>query len=93
MSRSSADIATEIADRLLFAALYPEQMCRVTAATYGYDTQQLVLAYGDALVAERQREQRAQRIAPVLRRALIGGLNATAEDALTAAAMKGGQAA
>lgn len=76
MSRSSLDIAIEIADRELFAALYPEQMCRVEAATYHYETKQLVLAYGDALVAERAREQRAERIAPVLGRMLLASLAA-----------------
>jgi len=70
MTRPSIDIAREIADRELFAALYPEQMCTVNAATYHYDTKQLVLAYGDALVAERAREERALVLAPVLRRML-----------------------
>jgi len=70
MTRPSADIAIEIAQRLLFAQEYPAALCQVEAADYHHQTRLLVTAYGDALVAERAREERALVLAPVLRRML-----------------------
>lgn len=75
-ARSSTAIAHEIAQRLLFAQEYPAALCQVEAATYHHETRQLVTEYGDALVAERAREQRAERIAPVLGRMLLASLAA-----------------
>lgn len=70
-TRSSLDLANEIALRMLGAQLYPERLCRVEAATYRFDIQALVTEFGEALnreigpMTEREAVMRERLLAAV----------------------------
>lgn len=91
MTRSSLDLANEIALRMLGAQLYPEQMCRVEHADYRYRIELLVTEFGEALnreigpLTEREAVMRDRLLAAVAER--VPMLRAMADPSEAAAAV------